>query len=170
MHVMFVLQDRDAMAATRVALTVKDFNYYIGHAYVSLSHLHVNMLAAPPRTIRLTATHRTEMRRMVTRVRRDPSPRSEAPSGYIVDISRDDDAREGRTTRAIVNRSGGGGGAGRGGRDRGGAEGVGPGGSGQESRAARSSAPRPPPVGTESLFPFGLGLGVSSTKTKIHLL
>lgn len=94
------------MLATRVALTVKDFNYYMGHAYVSLSRLHINMMATPPRTIRLTAPKRTEMRRMVQQMRSNAPPRrtgrGEAPSGYIVDISRDD--APGESTRAIVNR------------------------------------------------------------------
>ena len=104
----------DTMAGTRVALTVKDFNYYIGHAYVSLSRLNVNMLANPPRTIRLTAPRRTEMRHMMRQMRRErdaarPRPRGfpmpgEPPSGYVVDISRDN--APGESTRAIVNRSG----------------------------------------------------------------
>lgn len=100
------------MMATRVALTVKDFNYYIGHAYVSLSRLHINMLANPPRNIRLTAPRRTEMRRMMQQFRSNAAPprRGEAPSGYIVDISRDD--APGDSTRAIVNRGSGGGGGG----------------------------------------------------------
>lgn len=95
------------MHATRVALTVKDFNYYIGHAQVSLSRLNINMLSKPPRTLRLTAQRRTEVRRMI---RGGAPPRGEAPSGYIVDISKDNEAGGeggGTSTRAIVNRDSG---------------------------------------------------------------
>ncbi len=155
-------QDTDAMTATRVALTVKDFNYYIGHAYVSLSRLHINMMAAPPRTIRLTAPRRTEMRRMMTQMRNDPPPRSEVPSGYIVDISRDDDIGEAsgerRSTRAIVNRAtplGGGGGA----------EG---GGNGRESNGASRGERRSNGSRFESLFPPGLGFAVSFLKKQLY--
>ena len=85
---MFVLylQEEPALAASRIAQTVKDFNYYIGHAYVSLSRLHINMGAAPPRVIRLTPPRRTEMRRLMQQIRTLP-PRQ--PQGYIVDITRD---------------------------------------------------------------------------------
>lgn len=153
---MFVSQDSDAMAATREALTVKDFNYYIGHAYVSLSRLHINMMATPPRTVRLTAPRRTEMRRMMTQFRNDPSPRSDIPSGYIVDISRDDEEGGGgerRSTRAIVNRTAG----------RGGAEGREGSGGGGRRGGARSNVPGPPPMSMENLFPPGLGFAVSGS-------
>lgn len=133
------------MHATRVALTVKDFNYYIGHAYVSLSRLHISMPAKPPRTLRLTAQRRTEMRRMMHQFRGAAPPRGEVPSGYIVDIAKDDEAGgeggERSSTRAIVNRDTG-------------ARGVGEG------------AARPSPFGggfpgLGGLFPPGLGLAVS---------
>ena len=99
------------MMATRVALTVKDFNYYIGHAYASLSRLHVNLTAPPPRVIRLTAPKRTETRRMMHQQhhqhqqRHVPAPTrpGEPPSSYIVDISKND--QPGESTRAIVNRT-----------------------------------------------------------------
>ena len=109
----FSFQDDEVRVATRVALTVKDFNYYIGHAYVSLSRLHINMSAVPPRIVRLTAPRRTEMRRMMNQFRPPPpGSRREGPSGYIVDISRDEDnsgqVTERRSTRAVVNRGGGG--------------------------------------------------------------
>lgn len=107
-----------------MALTVKDFNYYIGHAYVSLSRLNVSMISQPPRNISLTAPRRTEMRRMMQQMRQRhaaSAAASDGPSGYIVDISRDDQPSDGsqlgperRSTRAVVNRappgqSGGGG-------------------------------------------------------------
>lgn len=151
-------QSAEGMGATRVALTVKDFNYYIGHAYVSLSRLHISMPAKPPRTLRLAAQRRTEMRRMMHQFRGAAPPRGEAPSGYIVDISNDDEAGDdGTSTRAIVNRDSG-------------ARGVGEG-------AAR----RPSPFGggfpgLGGLFPPGLGLAVSqrngrgSTSSVISLL
>lgn len=167
------------MHATRVALTVKDFNYYIGHAYASLSRLHINMTAAPPRNIRLTAPRRTEMRHMMHQFRGNPAPRGEAPSGYIVDISRDDEGEDGgerRSTRAIVNRGGGSGGGGGGGGGDGGAgnsEGASESGGqqgqqgGQRESTGESRTNRPRPFGSGGfpgigqLFP-GLGFSVSA--------
>jgi hypothetical protein len=134
-----------------MALTVKDFNYYIGHAYVSLSRLNINMQSNPPRTLRLTAQRRTEMRRMMNQFRGAAPPRLEPPSGFIVDISKDDEnGGEGGSTRAIVSRENG-------------ARGVG------------EAAARPAPFGgggfpgLGGLFPPGLGLTVS-VKNDVSLL
>ena len=74
------------LQAERVAQTVKEFNYYIGHAMISISRLQMIMNTPPPRNIKLAPTRRTEMRRVMRDLRNMP-PR--APSGYIVDIQRD---------------------------------------------------------------------------------
>ena len=58
------------------------------------------------------------MRHMMTQFRGNPPPRAEAPSGYIVEISKEDENGEGgerNSTRAIVNRDSGGGARGSGG-------------------------------------------------------
>ena len=103
------------MLAAQVALTVRDCVYYIGHGNVSLARLHINFLTPPPRVLRLAAPHKTEVRRVMMSMRRCfPSMhRMHEPSGYIVDISRDNEgggdgaqgSGERRTTRAVVNRS-----------------------------------------------------------------
>ena len=86
-----------------MAITVKDFQYYIGHAYVALARLDVQLDRPAPRNLRLYAPRRTEMRRIFQQLRSLPP---QPPSGYIIDIQ-----REGEGGGA----SGGGGGGGAGG-------------------------------------------------------
>ncbi len=113
-YVCMHVQEAESVLAAQVALTVRDSIYYIGHGNVSLSRLHLNFLTSPPRTLRLAAPHKTEVRRVMMSMRRCfPSmhQRVHEPSGYIVDISRDNQGEESgqsgerRTTRAVVNRS-----------------------------------------------------------------
>ena len=101
------LQEEEALSASRLSQTLKDYNYYIGHAYVALARLNVNMLADPPRTLRLNAPRRTEMRHIMSQLRSMPPQR---PSGYIIDIKRDGEEGQegqGQTTRATISREGG---------------------------------------------------------------
>ena len=82
------------------------------------------------------------MRKMMHQFRGAGPPRAEAPSGYIVDISKDDEnGGEGSSTRAIVNRDTG-------------------------ARGVEEAPARPSPFGgglpgLGGLFPPGLGLAVS---------
>jgi hypothetical protein len=80
------LSIEEGLQAERLAQTVKEFNYYIGHALISLSRLEMTMNAPPPRPVKLAPTRRTEMRRVMRDLRNMP-PR--APSGYIIDIQRE---------------------------------------------------------------------------------
>lgn len=80
------IQIEEGLQAERLAQTVKEFNYYIGHAMISVSRLEMTMNFPPPRAVKLAPTRRTEMRRVMRDLRNMP-PR--APSGYIVDIQRD---------------------------------------------------------------------------------
>lgn len=80
------IQIEEGLQAERLAQTVKEFNYYIGHAMISVSRLEITMNFPPPRAVKLAPTRRTEMRRVMRDLRNMP-PR--APSGYIVDIQRD---------------------------------------------------------------------------------
>ena len=109
-------QDDELVQAQRVAITVKDFNYYIGHAYVALGRLDVQLDRPAPRHLRLYAPRRTEMRRIFQQLRSmPPAP----PSGYIIDIQREGEGGSGsggggaagggasgpgRTTRAMISR------------------------------------------------------------------
>lgn len=79
-------QAEAGQTAERLSLTIKDFNYYIGHAMISISRLQMTMNVPPPRSVKLAPTRRTEMRRVMRDLRNMP-PR--APSGYIVDIQRE---------------------------------------------------------------------------------
>lgn len=79
-------QAEAGQTAERLSLTIKDFNYYIGHAMISVSRLQMTMNVPPPRNVKLAPTRRTEMRRVMRDLRNMP-PR--APSGYIVDIQRE---------------------------------------------------------------------------------
>lgn len=102
------LQDDQLVQAQRVAITVKDFNYYIGHAYVALGRLDVQLDRPAPRHLRLYAPRRTEMRRIFQQLRSMPP---QPPSGYIIDIQREGEgggagAGAGSTgnTRAMISR------------------------------------------------------------------
>ena len=87
LHILcFIVQIEEGLQAERLAQTVKEFNYYIGHALISLSRLEMTMNNPPPRPVKLAPTRRSEMRRVMRDLRNMP-PR--APSGYIVDIQRD---------------------------------------------------------------------------------
>ena len=84
---------------------------------------------------------------MMHQFRGGAPPRGEAPSGYIVDISKDDETGGEASTRAIVNRDNG-------------ARGVG------EAPAARPSPFGGGFPGLGGLFPPGLGLAVSPHSVK----
>ena len=105
-------QDDNLVQAQRVAITVKDFNYYIGHAYVALGRLDVQLDRPAPRHLRLYAPRRTEMRRIFQQLRSMPP---QPPSGYIIDIQREGEGGagggaggtgqgQGRSTRAMISR------------------------------------------------------------------
>ena len=62
-------QELEAWKEAQIAQTVREFNYYMGHAAVSLSRLHVNMFAPPPRVIVSTPPKTTEMRGIMSQMR-----------------------------------------------------------------------------------------------------
>ena len=86
-------QGDESLHAQRITLTVKDFNYYIGHAYAASSRLQIAMQMGPPRYVKLVAPRRTEMRRVLQQLRDMPPQRPEP--GYIIDIQRDEEGDAG---------------------------------------------------------------------------
>ncbi len=104
-----------------MAQTVREFNYYMGHGGVSMSRLHVNMFATPPRVIQSTAPKATEMRGIMSQMRSMHQAHSMQRqqqagecgltscdshvyilSGYNVEITHTDDRGRERVTRATV--------------------------------------------------------------------
>lgn len=84
--------------AERVAITVRDVYYYLGHAQVAMSRLHVSMMTSVPRIVKTLPPRRTEMRRVIQSL---SSMAPTTPSGYIIDIEgSDSDGRRGRATAA----------------------------------------------------------------------
>ncbi|XP_064395426.1 uncharacterized protein LOC135342588 isoform X2 [Halichondria panicea] len=98
-------QELEAWKEAQIAQTVREFNYYMGHAAVSLSRLHVNMFAPPPRVIVSTPPKTTEMRGIMSQMRSmHAAPRP--PSGYVIEITHNDESGQERTTRARLDTGG----------------------------------------------------------------